>query len=243
MVFGLVMTFILLLSGLSLFRTGIGRMIPAGVRIVPFLELGLLWLCLLVLRGRWTGALVMVQFWVVFALMILPSAGGLWILESFDRERRIGPLGLGNPSGSKEILAVFHPGASDFTASALRELGACCSNTPYKLVLYSARRGLRLDLRQAAAVVFASPIYAGSIRPPVTHFLERTDLSGVRCVLLLTGSAAAADQDFGRAVPFVEARGGKIIAKTKVLQGKQAPALRDQMRPFFQDLLARLDQI
>ena len=110
-------------------------------------------------------------------------------------------------------------------------------------MLYSARRNLRLNLRQAATVVFASPIYANSIRPPVTRFLERTDLAGVKCVLLLTGSNPAAEQDFARAAPLIEARGGKVIAKTKVLQGRQAPTLREQMRPFCQDLLARLDQI
>lgn len=78
MVFGLVMSAILVAAGLGLFLTGTGRMMPLGVRLFPFLELVLLWLYLARGKGGWLGTAPR------------PS-GGAWPLISPRRRSRTSP--------------------------------------------------------------------------------------------------------------------------------------------------------
>lgn len=141
MTFGIVMTVILLLSGLSLCLTGMGRMMPLGFKLMPFVEAALLWLYISP-RGNkgWLGILFLVQFYLMFVFITVAAASG-FIGEVLDRERNIGPVTLGNPRGEKTIVAIYHPGGSNFTGRVMREIGDRLAGTEYKMVLYSARRG------------------------------------------------------------------------------------------------------
>ncbi len=247
MVFGIIMSVLLLSAGFSLFLTDMGRMIPAGLRILPFIELGLLWLYVLVLKGKggWPGTLFLIQYWIVFVLCILPAGVGLWVIESFDRERRLDPIVLGAKEAAAEIAVVYHPGGSDFTGNVLRRVGERLGEAGYRVVLYSAHRGLRLDLERAAAVGFASPVYGGAVRPPLRRFIRGADLGGRRCFAVLTGGPGPAGEELVRkelqsVVPLIEERGGRITAACKIPQNKEPGAVEARIDAFAGDLLAAL---
>ncbi|MGE5599701.1 MAG: flavodoxin family protein [Bacteroidota bacterium] len=247
MVFGMIMSVLLLSSGLSFILTDPGRMLPAGFRILPFLELGLLWLYVLLFKGKggWPGTLFLIQYWIVFMICILPAGVGLWVIESFDRERRSEPIVLGAQEAAAEIAVIYHPGGSNFTGHVLRRLGGRLGDAGYRVVLHSAHRGLRLDLDRAHAVGFASPVYAGAIRPPLRQFVQSADLRGRRCFVILTGGPGPAEgesvgKELQSIVPLIEERGGRIAAAGKIPQNKETGAVEERIDAFAGELLAAL---
>ncbi|MCL6613803.1 MAG: hypothetical protein K6U03_04160, partial [Firmicutes bacterium] len=193
-------------------------------------------------KGGWLGTAFLVQYWIFFFLLILPAGLGLWAIEYLDRERRLPPVVLGDRAAEKEIAVVYHPGGSRFTGDVLRHLGERLGEAGYKVTLYSAHRDLRVDLGKAAAVGLASPVYASSIRPPLQRFIAASDFSGRRCFVLLTGGGPEGkEKDLESVVPSIEARGGRVVAVTKIVQAKEEARVEEQIRGFARDLLAALE--
>lgn len=247
MVFGTIMSVLLLSSGLALILTDIGRLIPTGIKLLPFIELGLLWLYLLAFKGKgWPAALFLIQYWIVFVLCILPTSVGLWVIESFDRERRLEPIVLGAEKAAKEIAVVYHPGGSDFTAGVLRKLSERLGDAGYRVVLHSAHRGLRLDPGKTAAMGFASPVYGGEIRPPLRRFIQKADLGGRRCFAVLTGGPDPGDEeltqkDLQSVIPLLEERGARVVAAGKISQNKEPSDIEVKIDALAGDILAAIE--
>lgn len=239
MIFAIIMTAFLFLSFLSINLTEM-RMVPVGLRLMPLIEAALLWVFVLS-RGNkgWLWILFLIQYYIIFVIIVAMAGAGL-AGAILDREHNIGPVTLGNPRGEKTIAAIYHPGGTDYTGKFLRAMGERLAGTEYRLIMHSARRGLQIDLVGAEAVILASPVYAGQIRPPVKRFIER-GLAGKRCVLILTGGGAAMpEKEFAQVVPLIEKKGGEVIAKGKFAQSKDESKLREEAAAFTGRMLEEL---
>ena len=61
---------------------------------------------------------------------------------------------------------------SKFTTQVLHSLAESISQNNYKVTLYNVRKDLQINLKEAKAVGFASPVYGGIIRPPLADFIN-----------------------------------------------------------------------
>jgi len=236
MVFALVFTVLLLLCLLPLNLTAMSRMLPAGVRFLPLLVTALLWAHTLLFRlkgrGGAVGVVILVFFYILtIGLVFLPTLSSL-LFAVLDRPHDRPPSIYGQDRFDREIFLVVHPGPSDFPSAVTEHMAETLAAAGFRVTVYSARADLRLEAGKAAALGLISPIYAGRIRPPLENFIANNDLKGIKCFWLLAGSDPnSGDSDIARATPLVEARGGKVIAGTKVIAGKdREPAFAEVKR-------------
>jgi hypothetical protein len=195
-----------------MFTIGIGKQIPPGVKLIPLIAAAALWAAIFIHQATgktgFTGVIFLIIFYVL-TVFAVPTGGFLIISAIFDRESNAPAVTLG--SGDKKIFIIYHPGASSFTADTLKKLGGSLSSSGFTTVLYPANKKTNPDLKDALAVGFSSPIYGGSIRPPVKDFIERSDLKDVKCFILLT--AGGSDLKYLDSInSLIKKKGALIIA-------------------------------
>jgi hypothetical protein len=222
MIFALVFSALLLLSLLPLNLTYMASRLPAGVRLLPLFTTALLWLHTLLFRlqgrGGAGGVLLLVLFYfMAIALVFLPALSSL-LFAVLDRPHDRFPAVYGDESASKEIYLVVHPGASDFPSAVTERLAEQLAAAGFRVTVHTARADLRLEIGRAEALGLISPLYAGSIRPPLMQFIANNKLKKARCFLLLTGKDShRPKKDLARAEALVKAQGGKVIAGAKAI--------------------------
>jgi hypothetical protein len=244
--FAIIYTIIILLLGIPFFITNFARIIPLGVRIFPFVAaISLLWLHTIFfrLKGKMgvMGIILLIIFYFLTYIIILPAGVGSAVVSILDREKNIPAEIIGSDDSIEQIYMVYHPGMSKFTTKVLRALAENIAQNNYKVTLYSAGKDLQINLADARAIGFASPVYAGLIRPPLEDFIQRNELSGIECFLVLTGSdREGREADTSKAAKLIEEKGGKIVGKEKFITSDQEDELQVKIDLFSQELIEKL---
>jgi len=244
--FAIIYTIIILLLGIPFFITNFARIIPLGVRIFPFVAaISLLWLHTIFfrLKGKMgvMGIILLIIFYFLTYIIILPAGVGSAVVSILDREKNIPAETIGSDDSIEQIYMVYHPGMSKFTTKVLRALAENIAQNNYKVTLYSAGKDLQINLADARAIGFASPVYAGVIRPPLSDFIQRNELSGIECFVVLTGSdREGREADTSKAAKLIEEKGGKIVGKEKFITSDQEDELQVKIDLFSQELIEKL---
>ena len=244
--FAIIYTIIILLLGIPLFITNFARIIPIGVRIFPFVvAISLLWLhtTFFRLKGR-TGVMaiiLLIIFYFLTYIIILPAGVGSAVISVLDREKNIPAEKMGSDDSTEQIYIVYHPGGSKFTTKVLRALAEDIARNNYKVTLYCAGKDLQINLQDARAIGFASPVYAGFIRPPLADFIQRNEFSGIKCFVVLTGSyKEGIEADTAKAAKLIEEKGGKVIGKEKFIIFDKGDELQEKVKLFSKELIEKL---
>jgi len=244
--FAIIYTIIILLLAIPFFITNFAKIIPIGVRIFPFVAaISLLWLHTFFfrLKGR-TGVIaiiLLIIFYFLTYIIILPAGVGSAVLSILGRERNIPAETIGSDDSTEQIYIVYHPGISKFTTKVLRALAENIAGNNYKVILYSAEKDLQINLQDAKAIGFASPVYAGLIRPPLENFIQRNEFSGIKCFVVLTGAdKEGRERDTAKAAKLIEEKGGKIIGKEKFITSDKEDELQEKVKLFSRELIEKL---
>lgn len=244
--FAIIYTIIVLLLGIPFFITNFARIIPIGVRIFPFVvAISLLWLHTIFfrLKGR-TGVMaiiLLIIFYFLTYIIILPAGVGSMVFSILDREKNIPAETIGSDDSTEQIYIVYHPGMSKFTTKVLRALAEDIAQNNYKVTLYCAGKDLQINLQDARAIGFASPVYVGHIRPPLENFIQRNEFSDIECFVVLTGSnKEGREADTARAAKLIEEKGGKIIGKEKFITSDKEDELQEKIDLFSKELIEKL---
>jgi hypothetical protein len=244
--FAIIYTIIILLLGIPFFITNFAMIIPVGVRIFPFVAaISLLWLHTIFfrLKGR-TGVMaiiLLIIFYFLTYIIILPAGAGSMVFSILDREKNIPAETIGSDNSTEQIYIVYHPGMSKFTVKVLRALAEDIAQNNYKVTLYCAGKDLQINLQDARAIGFASPVYVGHIRPPLENFIQQNEFSGIEYFVVLTGSdKEGREADTARAAKLIEEKGGKIIGKEKFITSDKDDKLQEKIDLFSKELIGKL---
>jgi hypothetical protein len=244
--FAIIYTIIILLLAIPFFITNFARIIPIGVRVFPFVAaISLLWLHTIFFRSKGrTGAMaiiLLIVFYFLTYIIILPAGAGSMVFSILDREKNIPAETIGSDDSTEQIYIVYHPGMSEFTVKVLRVLAEDIAQNNYKVILYCAGKDLQINLQDARAIGFASPIYVGHIRPPLENFIQRNEFSGIECFVVLTGSdKEGREADTSRAAKLIEEKGGKIIGREKFITSDKEDELQEKIKLFSRELIEKL---
>jgi len=245
--FAIIYTIIILLLGIPLFITNSTRGIPIGIRMFPFVAaISLLWLHTIFfrLKGR-TGVMaiiLLIIFYFLTYIIILPAGVGSAVISIMDREKNIPAETIGSDDSTEQIYIVYHPGGSKFTTKVLRALAEDIAQNNYKVTLYCAGKDLQINLKEARAIGFASPVYADLIRPPLADFIQRNEFSGIKCFVVLTGSynKERREVDIAKVAKLIEEKGGMVIGKEKFMISDKENELQEKIDLFSKELLEKL---
>ena len=195
------------------------------------------------LKGR-TGVIaiiLLITFYFLTYIVILPAGVGSAVISILDREKNIPAETIGSEDCPEQIYIVYHPGMSKFTTKVLRALAEKIAQNNYKVTLYCAGKDLQINLQDARAIGFASPVYAGLIRPPLSEFIQRNEFSGIECFVVLTGSnKEGIETDTSKAAKLIEEKGGKIIGKEKFITSDKEDELQEKIKLFCKELIEKL---
>ena len=187
------------------------------------------------------GVLLLVLFYfLAFVMVFLPAAGAV-IIEIMDRPRNIPSVTIGTPKNEKQIIMVYHPGASSFPSDVMRRLADSLAGSGYTITLKTAHAKLTLPAGKSAVIGLASPVYAGTIRPPLEKFIKDSDLKGRTCFIVLTGGdPSQAEKDTSKAASLVEERGGMVVDKVKLITRKDMEKVYEEIDQFVKSLVEKL---
>lgn len=191
---------------------------------LPLIALAVLWLNRYLFQSK--SAVFSAILWVLFAVVgLVGFMFTLFMVFSYgDREQQEAPVIFGKGDGLKEIALIYHPGGSDLPRKVNVFLAERLSQNGFKVILYTAYAGLKIDPREFSAIGLSSPVYGGAIRPPLINFIKRTDLTGVKCFVSLTGGGKPARPgEIEKVQKLLESRGGVFIdgRKFNAADGKQ----------------------
>jgi hypothetical protein len=244
--FAIIYTMFILLLSIPLFITNFARIIPIGVRIFPFVAaISLLWLHTIFfrLKGRMgvMGIILLIIFYFLTYIIILPAGAGSMVVSILDREKNIPAETIGSDDSAEQIYIVYHPGISKFTTKVLKALAENIAGNNYKVTLFCAGKDLQINLQDARAIGFASPVYAGLIRPPLSDFIQRNEFSGIKCFVVLTGGGKESiDVDTAKAVKLIEEKNGEIIGREKYITSDKESELQEKIKLFSKELIDKL---
>lgn len=246
--FAIVYTIIILLLGIPFFTTNFAKLIPIpmGVKIFPFVAaISLLWLHTIFfrLKGRAgvMAIILLIIFYFLTFIIILPVGVASMVVSISDREKNIPPQTIGSEDCPEQIYIVYHPGVSKFTTKVARALAEDIAQNNYKVTLYCARKDLQINFKDTRAIGFASPVYAGLIRPPLAGFIQRNEFSGIKCFVVLTGSYKELKEvNIAEAVKLIEEKNGEIIGREKFITSDKEDELQEKINLFSKELIEKL---
>jgi len=244
--FAIIYTIIILLLGIPLFITNFARIIPIGVKIFPFVAaIFLLWLHTIFFRLKGGTGIIAIILLIIFYfltyIIILPAGVGSVVVSILDREKNIPAETIGSDDFTEQIYIIYHPGGSKFTTKVLKALAEDIAQNNYKVTLHCAGKDLQINLQDARAIGFASPVYAGLIRPPLENFIQRNEFSGIKCFVVLTGGGKEnIDVDTAKAAKLIEEKDGKIIGREKFITSDKEDELQEKIDLFTKELLEKL---
>ena len=246
--FATVYTTIILLLGIPFFITNFAKLIPIpmGVKIFPFVAaISLLWLHTIFFRlkgkmGVMTIILLIIFYFLTY-IIILPAGVASMVFFISDREKHIPAETIGSDDSTEQIYIVYHPGMSKFTTKVVRTLAENIARNNYKVTLYCAGKDLQINLQDARAIGFASPVYAGLIRPPLENFIRQNEFSGIKCFVVLAGSyKETIGVDTAKAAKLIEEKNGEIIGKEQFITFDKEDELQEKINLFSKELIEKL---
>lgn len=182
---------------------------PPRADFLPLIALAVLWLNHFLYHGK--SSFFGVILWILFAIIgLVALLSAIFTVFSYgDREKVEAPVIFGKGAGLKEIAMVYHPGGSDLPKNINHLIAERLALNGYKVTLYTAHAGLNLNPKELSAIGLSSPSYGGEIRPPLAGFINRTDLSGVKCFVIITGGGKASQSpEVEKVKKLIESKGG-----------------------------------
>jgi hypothetical protein len=228
----LIVTVLLVLCSLSMFITGIGKMSPLPFKLIPLLAAAVYWIVIAIRKSSGKTGIAGVLLLVIFYFLVIitiPSTVMIWMGYIGDREKNIPAITIGEGPADKTIYIVYHTGITPFLTNKITEFAGKMGKSGYKTVLYCANKELTLDLKNAAAVGFASPIYLGMIRPPVNNFIMKSDLKGIKSFIFLTSGGAENMGELDRVRSELEKKGASVMGMEKFSSMEKTGELDSKM--------------
>ncbi len=244
--FAIIYTIIILLLSIPIFITDFAKGIPIGMRIPPIvLAISFLWLFTIFfrLRGRAgiMAVILLVLFYLLTFVIIMPTGIGSTVITIIERGKDLSPQTIGNDDFAEQIYIIYHSGISKFTDNTLSTLAENIAKNNYRVTLYHVEKNLKIDFKEAKAIGFASPIYAGSIRQRLANFIQQSELSGIECFVVLTGAdKEGRERDTSKVAKLIEEKGGKVIGKEKFITSDKEEELQEKIDLFSKVLIEKL---
>jgi hypothetical protein len=237
MYYAAVYTCVLVVAGILIFASSFGRMLPAGVKFVPLLSIALIWAHTFFSSfgngSNIPGTILIILFYFFTFVIVAPLSLGILFFAVLDRERSLPPEVIGDPSRKDKVCVIYHPGMSDFTITGIRTFAFKLAEKGFSTTIATANKALAVIFKNYKALVFASPVYGGVVRPPLIRFIERNNLSGLACFILLTGSVKeTAVPDMQKAAQIVTASKGSVTGAIKVTTKESEQELRKVLENF-----------
>lgn len=233
----------ILILTIPTFFTDFAQSIPLGMRIFVFIfALAVLWLYIIFFKRRgklgFGGVILLILFYFFTFVIIVPTGVGSTVISFLERGKMNPPITIGNGENTEKIYIVYHPGASNFTNNTLKTLAENITQNKYQVTLYSVSKDLEINFKEVTVIGFASPIYAGSVRKILTDYIEKSDLSGKECFVIVTGSdREGIKKDTLKVTKLIEQKGGKVIGKTKFITSDKENELKERIDFFSRELL------
>jgi hypothetical protein len=215
---------LLLIGFISTIATGIGSLMPAGLKAVPLIALIVYWAAIYIHdRTGKTGipGVALLAVFYILVLISIPVIGELWLGEFADMEKNVPAITIGSDTVNKPVYIVYHPGGSPFITSVITKLAGRLEKDGYKTVLYCVNKDLKIDLTKASAVGFASPSYYSTIRPPLEKYILNTSMSGVKSFIIISRGAHTSG-DVEKTSSELEKQGASVIGSGKFSSMKAA---------------------
>jgi len=244
--FAIIYTIIILILAVPIFLTDFAKSIPVGIRIfIIVFTLAFLWSYTIFFRTRgrlgFGGIILLILFYFITFVIIIPTGVGSTVISFLERGNMKPPITIGSEENTEQIYIVYHPGMSSFTIDALKILSENISRYNVKVTLYSINKNLQINLQNVKAIGFASPIYAGSVRQTLFDYIAKSDLSGKKCFVIVTGSdREGIEKDTLKVTKLIEEKGGNVIGKTKFINSDKENELKEKIEFFGQGLLKKL---
>ncbi len=207
-----------------------------GFTVVGLIAAGILWAVALWLQ---MPAGLKVPLLIVFSILVLVSvigslvSVGTVLSERFDKPRSEAPVVIGEGSSSGQIAIVYHPGGSRFTRKIVTRLGEDLAARGYAVSIMTAHPGLALDQKSYKALILASPVYGGQIRPPLREFVNAHPPISLPVFAILAGwFAAFKDEDLQRLSELASQKGMKLKETTKLVWGGSGKAFEERIGSF-----------
>jgi hypothetical protein len=235
---------LLVLSFILLFSTESGRLISIGVRLLPLAALALLWIHTLFFRipgrkGLASGILIGLTYFLAYPMVFAPAVGSL-ALAFLDRTRRLPVEVFGGHDAAHHLTAIYHPGASGFTQKVVRQVCKSLAHRGFHVEMKSAFPGSVDGAKDA--VLLASPIYGGRIRPPLMRVIKSVPWPGRRAFLVLTGSDPDNERaDLQRAGQIVTDLGGEVRSGVKLITHHGDDRTKERIEGFISGLTKEME--
>jgi hypothetical protein len=228
-----VLTAVLALCVLVPLLSGKGR---NGFAVVGIIAIGILWA--VALWRQMPGGLK-VPLLIVFSIMALVSvigslvSIGTGLSDRFDRPRSEAPIVMGGGSSSASIAIVYHPGGSGFTKKIVTRLGEDLAARGYAVSIMTAHPGRAFDQKSYRALILASPVYGGEIRPPLKEFVDAHSPLSLPVFAILAGWFAAFNEADLQRLSELASKGGANLKKSiKLVWGGSRKAFGERIASF-----------
>jgi hypothetical protein len=185
---------------------------------LPIIALAVLWLNRYLFHGK--KSVFSVILWIIFTFIgLLGLLSAIFTVFSYgDTEQKGAPVVFGKSDNPKVIAMVYHPGGSNLPRKVNAHIADRLSQNGFKVILYTANAGLQINPQEFVAIGLSSPIYGGAIRPPLANFINRTDLTGVKCFVGITGGGKATQSgEIAKVKKLIESKGGIFIGGRKFI--------------------------
>lgn len=207
---------------------GVLKVMPVGMRALPLVAMGILWLNQWLFAAKNTtnffSVVVMIAFWFFTVVMVMPISLGVAVMNVLDAEQERPEVVKGDAS-KPAVLVVYHPGGSDFTARVADMAADNIVSKGFRAVIRTANKKLPADVSAYTAIVALSPVYAGMARPPLTGWLNRAELGSKKITVITCGGGLEIGKE--EAEMFEKTFEGKKLSWNGKLKVSQAAPAAD----------------
>ena len=207
---------------------------------MPLILIGILWTRAFFFNSSdqpVINTILLIVFWTIFCVIVAPTGLGVILFSVLDREKANPPETIGDPSRKEKICIVYQHGMTDFTIKSIRSFALKLAEKGFSVTIASAHKWLAVNLKNYKTIGLASPVYAGLIRPPIERFIKRTDLTGVGCFIILTGSdKSRATDNIIEASKIVAMSHGSVIGAKKFFTNDPEQLTKKDLETFAEEI-------
>jgi hypothetical protein len=183
---------------------------------------------------------------VVFSILALVSVvGSLTVVGTtlsnrYDQAGKRNPVFMGEGS-SPAVAVVYHPGGSGLMEKIVMSLGRELETRGYSISVFTANPALSLDRGKYGAIVLASPVYGGEIRPPLRAFISAGPPISIPTYGILSGWFGNYEkEDLAKLSGIIAGAGGNLRSGIKIPSGSSESPIQARVESLCNEIDAAL---